>query len=184
MRRARASIAMLLAYVALVAVGLAALRVSSRLWANVGFSLAVTSLVAAIAGVIYRRGAGRAFWVGFALFGWSYLIMAFGPSPYNAWRDLLVTTPVLVILEDYLQDPLTSTAPGRLLVPAAARPRRALFVELTPWSHWTATDRSNPFASDSFNRIGHSFFCLAIAIGGGAFCQFLHNTRDESSPSP
>jgi hypothetical protein len=59
------------------------------------------------------------------------------------------------------------------------------FVELTAWSHWTSTDRSNPFASDSFNRIGHSFFCIAIAIGGGGFCQFLHNSRDEQpSPSP
>ena len=96
MRRARVSIAMLLVYVALIAVGLAALRVSSRLWANVGFSLAVTLLVAAVAGLIYRRGPRRAFWVGFALFGWPYLLMAFGPSPFNAWRDLLVTTPALV----------------------------------------------------------------------------------------
>jgi hypothetical protein len=59
------------------------------------------------------------------------------------------------------------------------------FVELTAWSHWTSTDRSNPFASDSFNRIGHSFFCIAIAIGGGAFCRFLHDSREEQPrPSP
>jgi hypothetical protein len=175
---------MLLVYVALMAVGLSALRASSRLWANVGFSLAVTLLVAAIAGMIYRRGERRAFWVGFALFGWPYLVMVFGPSPFNAWRDLLVTTPVLVILEDYLKGATPPVTPTRPLVPGATRYGVNTFVELTPWTHWTASDRSNPFASDSFNRIGHSFFCIAIAIGGGVFCRFLYNSRDESSPSP
>jgi hypothetical protein len=189
MRRARASIAMLLVYIALFAVGLAALRVSSRLWANVGFSLAITLLLAAVAGLIYLRGESRAFALGFALFGWPYLLITFGPTPFGNWRDLLVTKPALAILEEYLKDaapPVTPppVTPPRPLGPGAARMSGTRFVELTPWTHWTAPDRSNPFASDSFDRIGHSFFCIAIATAGGGFCRFLYHSRDESSPSP
>ena len=94
---------------AIISVGLAALRVSSRLWANVGFSLAITLLVAAIAGLIYQRGASRAYSLGFVLFGWPYLLIAFGPAPFNAWRDLLVTTPALL--------PMPFTIASRQLAP-------------------------------------------------------------------
>ena len=34
------------------------------------------TLFTAIVGVLYRRGAGRAFWVGFALFGWGLFLLA------------------------------------------------------------------------------------------------------------
>jgi hypothetical protein len=181
MIRARASIATLLVVVGLLAIGFAALRVSSRLWACACVSTDLLALVIAIGASIYRRGSRRAFWVGFALFGWTYLILALGPAPLNGWRDLLVTSPVLSMLEDRLLDAPTPTMRGGTLS-AIGRAQRAS--ELTPWTYWTDTDRSNPFSSDSFNRIGHSLFCLGIALGGGAFCRFLHDTRDKSSPSP
>jgi hypothetical protein len=185
MFRLRASMAMMLTVVGLTAVGFAALRVSSRLWACVCVSSAILALVVSIAGIIYRRGSTRAFWVGFALFGWTYLIVSLGPAPLNAWRELLVTAPILSILEDQMLDVPTPTMrppPSATLTPAA---RRSLtFTELTPWVYWTDTDRSNPFASDSFSRIGHALFCLMIAMGGGVFCRALHDTQSPSSPSP
>ena len=56
MIRVRGSIASLLVGVGLLAVGFAALRVSSRLWASTLFSVALLSLVVAVAASIYRRG--------------------------------------------------------------------------------------------------------------------------------
>jgi hypothetical protein len=185
MIRARASIATLLLIVGLMAVGFAALRVSSRLWASACFSVVLLALIVSVAELIYRRGSRRAGWAGFALFGWSYFLIAFGPAPINAWRDLLVSAPALGILEEQLLEqpnPTRAVGPGR--AGASTRVSTSGYTELSPWSYWTDTDRSNPFASDSFNRIGHSLFCLGFAIGGAAFCRRLHDSRDESSPSP
>ncbi|WP_435010252.1 hypothetical protein P12x_001503 [Tundrisphaera lichenicola] len=181
MMRARTSILTLLGYVGLIAVGLAALRVSSRLWATVGFSFCLLTLVGSLALLFHRRESGRSYWAGFALFGWSYFLIAVGPTSLSSWREQLVTTPILAILEDQLLgEPATQLA--------QLRPRRggpiAPQVELSPWSHWTSTDRSNPFASDSFQRIGHSLFCLGIAMGGGAFCRTLRDSLSDASPLP
>lgn len=185
MKHARPSIARLLVYVGLAAVGLAALRVFSRLWANVAFSFALTALVASIALAIHRRGPGRSSWVGFALFGWAYFLTAFAPAPFNAWRDLLVTAPLLTILEEQVLHQPDPTLKARLRV--VARPGRlatASQAELTPWTYWTATDRSNPFSSDSFHRIGHSLCCLGVALAGGIFCRLIRDARDETGSNP
>ena len=185
MIRPRASVAMLLLVVGLMAVGFAALRVSSRLWASACVSTALLGLVGSIAAILYRRGASRAFWVGYALFGWTYFLIAFVP-PLNTMRELLVSAPALGILEEkLLDDPPPPTKPGgRTGLPISNRVSSLGYTELSPWTYWTDTDRSNPFASDSFSRIGHALFCLAIAPGGGAFCRLLHDTRSPSSPSP
>ena len=184
MIRARASIATLLVVVGLLAVGFAALRVSSRLWACVCVSTDLLALVVSVAASIYRRDSVRAFWLGFSLFGWTYLILSLGPAPLNGWRDLLVTSPVLSMLEDKLLDVPTPTMRGPASTAMGTRRASGPYPELTPWIYWTDTDRSNPFSSDSFNRIGHSLFCLGVALGGGVLCRYLHDSRDSSGPSP
>ncbi len=187
MNRLRTSITSLLILTAMLAVGLAALRVSSRLWANSLFSVALLCLVGSVAGLIYKKGRTRAGFVGFSFFGWTYFLIAFGPTPFSGWKEMLVTTPILAILEDKL---LEMPAPNSIKPSSPANSRispaqpRAGFVELTPWNYWTATDRSNPFASDSFLRIGHSLFCLAIATLGGLFCQILKGPEAGPTPSP
>jgi hypothetical protein len=74
--RPRISIAALLAGMVPIAVGLAALANPTALWEGVVFALTLLTLFTAIVGVLYRRGAGRAFWVGFALFGWGFFVLA------------------------------------------------------------------------------------------------------------
>ena len=186
MIRPRSSMAMMLVVVGLMAVGFAALRVSSRLWASACVSTALLGLVGSIAAILYRRGGTRSFWVGFALFGWAYFLIAFAPPPFNALRDLLVSAPALGILEEKLLDPPPPPPKpvGRTGLPTSTRVSNLGYSELSPWSYWTDTDRSNPFASDSFSRIGHALFCLGIATAGGAFCRVLHDTQSPSSPSP
>jgi hypothetical protein len=65
-----------------IAVGLAALRDPSELWASALFTLTVLALLVSVMGTVARRGASRMAFLGFALFGGAYLIPAFGPSPW------------------------------------------------------------------------------------------------------
>jgi hypothetical protein len=77
MRLPRFSIARLMGVVLLVALGLAALRDSSEIWAGVLLLLTSGILALAVVGAACRRGADRAWWLGFAVFGWGYLALAF-----------------------------------------------------------------------------------------------------------
>jgi hypothetical protein len=76
MRRIRFNIASLLIAVLFLAVGFAALRESNDLWDSGLFSLTVVVLLGSILLAVHRSDAGWAFWVGFALFGWTYLALS------------------------------------------------------------------------------------------------------------
>ena len=80
MSRIRFSIASLLVAVLFVAVGFAALRESSELWDSGVFTLVLTVLLTSILLAIHRTESRRAFWTGFALFGWTYLALSLVPS--------------------------------------------------------------------------------------------------------
>ncbi len=81
MRRPILSIAGMMAVVSLVAVGLAALRSPTILWASLTFTLLVALLATATLGAIAGRGRSRATWAGVAAFGWAYFATTFGPVP-------------------------------------------------------------------------------------------------------
>jgi hypothetical protein len=78
MRRIRISISGLMAVVLIVSIGVAALRSASEEWAALVTLVTLWLLTFAILGAIYRRGDRRAFWTGFALFGWGYMLWASG----------------------------------------------------------------------------------------------------------
>jgi hypothetical protein len=77
MRAIRFPIAGLMGAVMVVALGLAALRNGTETWAGVTFLTTCAVLCLAIVGIVCRDGAKRAWWLGFALFGWGYLLLAF-----------------------------------------------------------------------------------------------------------
>ncbi len=79
-RTIRFSIAGLMGVVLIVAIGLAALRTASNTWAGVIFLATCSVLALSIVGVICRRESERAWWLGFAIFGWGYMALAFWPS--------------------------------------------------------------------------------------------------------
>lgn len=81
MKRFGSSVAGMMALILAVAVGFAALRDGKVLWASATFSLSVTLLATAILAACAARGPARLAWGGFALFGWAYLGIAFGPLP-------------------------------------------------------------------------------------------------------
>ncbi len=76
----RLSILGLMAVVLFVAVGFAALRSPTELWASVIFTLAVFILLVAVIKVVGQDGPERSFWLGFSVFGWGHLLLAFRSS--------------------------------------------------------------------------------------------------------
>jgi hypothetical protein len=95
MRRPRFSIASVLLVISFLAVAIAALREATDLWDSGIFSLTASVLLASVLLAVHRTGRGRAFWLGFALFGWSYLIASLVP-PVEA---RLLTTKALASLD-------------------------------------------------------------------------------------
>ncbi len=93
MRLIRASIAGLMGAVLIAALGLTALRSASDTWSGATLLATCGVLGLAVVGTVCRDAAERAWWLGFTVFGWGYLAMAFW-SPVDATR-----LPTFALLE-------------------------------------------------------------------------------------
>ena len=71
----RFTIAQLMAIVLFAAIGMAALRNASKFWASAVFTLAILTVSVAIVGAVARTGKLRMAWAGYAVAGWSCLII-------------------------------------------------------------------------------------------------------------
>jgi hypothetical protein len=96
------SIRGLLVAVTFLAVGIAALINANGIWLGLSWGLVLYALTAAVLLVGYRRNEPRAFWLGFAVFGWLYLalfLLSLAPAQLQFWvrtdplkhNDLLAT---------------------------------------------------------------------------------------------
>ena len=95
MRDPRFNIASMLGAISFVAVGFAALREANDQWDSGLFSLTLGFLLSAVLLAVHRTAARRAFWSGFALFGWGYLSL----SLISSTESRLITTQALTYLE-------------------------------------------------------------------------------------
>src|SRR5262245_13920167 len=95
MRRIRFTIGRLLVLVVGLAVALAALREATEIWDSGVFTATLGLLTASVLRAVHRSDRKRAFWLGFALFGWSYQIASLLP-PIG---PRLLTTKALVYLD-------------------------------------------------------------------------------------
>jgi hypothetical protein len=98
----RISIAGLMAVVLVCGVAVAALREASDTWAGVLVFVTLGLLAFALLAIRQRREATRAFWEGFALFGWGYVTLAFGPWFADQVGSKLPTTQLLGYLHGKL----------------------------------------------------------------------------------
>ncbi len=73
----RATLAQLMALIAALALGLAAMKAATEGMERLGFASMMLALLVATLGAIVRRSRGP--WVGFALFGWTYGLVALVP---------------------------------------------------------------------------------------------------------
>ena len=150
MRSTRFSIAGLMAVVLVIALGFAALRTASV--TTLGITLLATRAILGIAivGAICRRGAERAFWLGFAICGLVYIRCSL--EPYPAWPEL----PSHALLE----------ALGRVMgIPIDSRPTMGI-----------GPSPDDPLKR-SFLRIGHCLWTLLFAGLGGLLASFLFGKK-------
>jgi hypothetical protein len=175
------------------AVGLAALRDPSEFWASALFTLIIFVLLVAVLGTVARRGSSRVAFLGFTLFGGSYLIVAFGPWPWVNSDGLrpppLVTRLLLDQLRERKLGPASNwedrrdevypfTQPNHQLSfgPAdlAVMPKRAL-------GGWPS--RYFVFDVSPYKQIAHSL--LAFVVGAlGAIAGRIIAPPEADSPRP
>ncbi len=186
MRKFRFNIANLLVIILVLGVGFAALRESSALWESGIFTVTLGILLLSILLAVHRSESKRAFWLGFALFGWAYMGLTFMPSI----ESRLITTKALAYLD--------SKVPGRSLGfwiadvsgtgsgSPSDQVQSAVFAingnQLTTSRQgqvrlWDATTGKLLSGwggtTENFVRIGHSLFALLVAWLGGQLSRRL-----------
>ncbi len=157
MRQLRFAIGGLIAVVLVPAIGFVALKNPDATWAGVMLLLTCGVLGLAVIGAVCRRETERAWWLGFALFGGGYMILAFWPSEQS---PRLPTLPLLEVL-----GPAFGISPR--YVPPGIR-------------------GGGGGLEPSFTQIGHCLWALGVAILGGllAVALFGFPSRPTESPVP
>ena len=186
MRKLRFNIANLLVIILVLGVSFAALRESSALWESGIFTVTLGILLLSILLAVHRSESKRAFWLGFALLGWAYMLLTFVPSI----ESRLITTKALAYLD--------SKVPGRTLglwiadvtVTGSGSPsdqvQSAVFAmngnqfvtarqgQVRLWDATTGKLLSGwGGTTENFLRIGHSLFALLVGWLGGQLSRRL-----------
>jgi hypothetical protein len=187
MRLPRITIASLLGIVAFVGVAFAALRAPTDAWDSTLLGLTLLMLITSALLAVHRRGDRGAFWLGFALFGWAYLVASLVPPvaarlpttkalvvvrgmlarPEDDWDDALILTDV----RSFNVTTPTQTAlnpPGRWDVKVFQQPA-------PPTVNYIKRLVSLPDETiGTFVRIGHSLFALVFALVGALLSRRLY----------
>ncbi len=191
MGRFRFSIASLLGIVLFVAIAIAALRASNDAWDSSVLGLTLLTLLAAALLAVHRTDRRRAFWLGFAVFGWIYLFASL--IPQIALR--LPTTLGLAFIDSKIPGRDTTIPPG-FTYPITYNPVQAggytpqfytlpTSIQGNVWIWDTTTDKLVPgpgSTTENFLRIGHSFLALVLAIVGGQLSRYLYRTGERQAP--
>ena len=200
----RIRVAGLIGLVAATGVGMAACTSpTAELTAGL-FTAAGASLVFSILAVVYRSREHRAFWAGFALFGWAYIVSCYGPVVGSAVRPRLLTTYLIdrlyVLMNPRLQETFQSVVAG---AEGSARSQwhirfdqeddpNADSVVLTAVGKRRTTESYLsfylPVGSDNlvwFRRSGQAVITLWVALCGGIAGRYLYATREgQRQPHP
>jgi hypothetical protein len=198
MRRSRLSIRAVLFLVAIFGFGFAALKHPSEWWAGGLLFADVCLFVFAVMAIAYRQGARRTFRVGFALFGWTYLVIGFAPAIQKASRPYLLSTKALERAR-----PKDSKATVRLALVlryASGRSlaqRNAIATLASPSANssdplvllggskapslntYDGRLASTDAGSEEFYRVGHALSALFAALVGGGIARILFVDRDD-----
>jgi hypothetical protein len=185
--RLRFSIAGLMAVVLIFAVGFAGLRAGSALWASVMFTITVTLLAAAILGSAACRGPARMAWIGFAVFGWTYLLATFWlwAEPNGVTGPPFVTKALL----DYFQ-PIDNAAVITIDRAPTGERTTTEYVPTLGMRPGTMIPAGPPPGVRVVNlfhyrRIGHCLAAIVFGIAGavlGKLCSARSNAADGHLP--
>lgn len=195
----RFSIGTLMAVVLVCGVAVAALRDASDSWAGVMLALTLFMLGIALLGILTLRGDRRAFWQGFALFGWGYLVLTMGPWFAGEIQPRLPTTHFLGYAFGRLHAERWTLDKSAVLtwkrgMGATAFPAQSGNVDSVGTS--TATILVTDFDAsagkgfafiavggnlDQFVRVGHCLFALSVGLVGGLIARWFQRTGRETA---
>lgn len=206
MKRFQFSIASLLGVVVAVAFGIAALRSATDAWDSGVLGITLFTLLVAVLLAVHRTDRQRAYWLGFALFGWAYLTASLIP-PLEA---RLPTTRGLALLgsgqagaagrgivaadldndgdvdlylsNDAVQGKMFRNQGNVTFVDVAAQARTSgpeMFNDSTNLRRWTTLwRRAGPGGTrENLARIMHSLVALVVALVGGRLSSSLYGTN-------
>jgi hypothetical protein len=171
----RISLSTVLAIVAVVALGLAGMVSASRLATAAMGTVTLALLLAAILAAWLRAGSDRAFWVGFALFGWTYLVLVnsdwvggqFGHDLTAGLSDVgEVMVPEVQVLS------VATPVPGARAVPTQ------------PAIDWAEMMRQRQMKIGNFVQIARMLLSLCFALAGGFLARRIAERHGLRSGSP
>jgi hypothetical protein len=165
----RFSIKWMLIGIAGAAVACAALVNASELWAAIVYAATLVCLFVALVGAIFRRGRQRAFWTGFAVFGWGYFLLmgATLENPIGGRAHGLPTHPLLMALHD---------AVAKETGASTARRARAA------WEDDLVSRMNRRPHPREFAKVGHLVLLLLFASAGGLVGQYSFAPTEKTSP--
>jgi hypothetical protein len=195
MRRPRFHIGTFLILVVFLGVGFAALRESNELWNSGSFTLTLGILLTSVLLAAHRRESRRAFWSGFALFGWTYLGLSLIPSI----ESRLLTTKGLAYLDSKTPGRSLGVFTLRLSTSTSGSPNNQVQAvtftstgsQLVTSSHgevrlWdVATGKLLQGwggTKENFVKIGHSILTMLLAWLGGQLSRSLYAKSRQGNP--
>lgn len=172
MRIPRISIAGLLWLILLCGIGLAAMRSPTLLWNQALYTATVILLLGSIFGVLRRRP----FWVGFALFGWGFLLVNQLPTSRTVGGSRLVHWAIFDALYTAIhEEPHAYYSPPALghgaSIVSTFSMTKGQQMPLTANEHYT-----------NFLEIGDSLTCLALALLGAILAVAFHVPAKREEP--
>jgi hypothetical protein len=160
MKAFRISIAGSMGVVLFFSIGFAAFRSGSEIWFRLLYSMTVGVLLVSTLAARYCREAPSAFWFGFAIIGWVYLLLGLGlrPGPgTNAYGDV----DEQAVVNDYL----ITTDPIK---------RMAIMNK-----NYSSVDDIGKYGYDL--AIGHLMVTWVLAALGGLLACLLHGRRSAGA---
>lgn len=191
----RYSIAALMLVILVSAVAIAALKQASDTWAGILLILTLLLLGTAVFGATYRRERRRAFWLGFAVFGWGYLTLSAGPWFSDQVAPKLPTTLLLNYAHAKANPEQQRVGAVQVLTrlappPGGPQPVQVQGSPITVTGNVILANGSGASGTqtlsfflmgqtnlEQFTRVGHCLFALLAAIVGGLIAQGFQRTN-------
>jgi hypothetical protein len=180
----RVSLRVLMLAILVFGVSVAALRNASAAWAGALLLFTMGLLGAAVLGVVYRREARRAWWLGFGVFGWGYVTLTLSPwssRGFDPMNDALhalyvrLSPSQVVALESFaaatkaeLGQVIDSDPPAETRPPARGSETVVAIGTLDPWA---------------FRRIGHCLLAVLAGVVGGFVAHWFYATCEPKQPA-
>ena len=144
-----------------IAISAAALKYANSLWASAISTGAVLALFTAVIAATYLKQPQRAFWTGFAIFGWGYLLLLDGWLPFPPFSASTVLIWML----------------AKSLGHTQVDPNTAYYME-TPMG----IIRARP--TEQFFRISYSITAMLLGVIGGTLARrfYMSSQREPVMP--